>query len=114
MGIKSRQKTKAKSLKKIDGVIEAVHRSPDGEVELVRFFERRGPTWSDLMLTERDGLVKRLKNGEEFVIGERKIYWAGTFNPLTQVQLRSIDGRDRLTTALSPDGKIELKEAPPF
>ncbi len=114
MGIFSRQKSTQKTTKKFDGVIEAVRRDANGQIEVVRFYERRGPTWSDFMLTDRKDLINRLKKGERFVIGERKIYWAGTFNVLTQVQLASIDGKEHLTTALSPNGKMELKEAPLF
>lgn len=114
MGIFSRQKSTQKGIKKYDGVIEAVRRDADGLIEAARFYERRGPTWSDFMLTDRKDLIARLKKGEKFVIGERKIYWAGTFNVLTQVQLTSVDGKERLTTGLNPNGKIELKEAPLF
>jgi len=114
MGIFSRQKNSRKTSKKYDGVIEAVRRDADGQIEVARFYERRGPAWSDFMLTDRKDLINRLKKGEKFVIGERKIYWAGTFNVLTQVQLTSIDGKDHLATALSPNGKMELKEAPLF
>src|SRR5574340_1528990 len=114
MGIFSREKSTQKSTKKIDGVIEAVRRDPNGQIEIARFYERRGPTWSDFMLINRVDLIKRLKKGEKFVIGERKIYWAGTFNVLTQVQFTSADGKERLTTSLSPNGKTELKEAPLF
>lgn len=114
MGIFSRQKSTQKTTKKIDGVIEAVRRDANGQVETVRFYERRGPTWSDFMLIDRDNLVKRLKKGEKFVIGERKLYWAGTFNVLTQVQLTSVDGKEHLITGLTSNGKFELKEAPLF
>lgn len=114
MGIFSRQKSTQQSLKKYDGVIEAVRRDADGQIEVARFYERRGSAWSDFMLTDRKDLIARLKKGQKFVIGERKIYWAGTFNVVTQVQLTSVDGKERLTTGLSPNGKLELKEAPLF
>jgi len=115
MGILSRQKLKAqKSSKKIDGVIEAVRRDPNGQVEVARFYERRGPTWSDFMLLNRDDLVKRLNKGEHFVIGERKIYWGGTFNVISEVQLSAADGKEHLTTSHAPNGNVELKEAPLF
>lgn len=115
MGNLTRQKTKAqKSSKKIDGVIEAVRRDPNGRVEMVRFYERRGPTWSDYMLLNRNDLVRRLKKGEHFVIGERKIYWGGTFNVFTEVQLSAAEGKEQLTTSHTPNGNVELKEAPLF
>ena len=114
MGILTRQKNTKKSSKKFDGVIEAVHRDAQGRIEVARFYERRGPIWSDWTLINRDDLITRLKKGEKFVIGERKIYWGGTFNVVTQVQLLSVNGQESLVTSQSPDSGIELKEAPLF
>jgi len=114
MGFFSRQKNVSNEFQKFDGVIEAVRRGPDGEIEIARFFERRGPTWSDHMLINRDDLVKRLKKGEKFMVGERKIYMGGTFDLIARVEITSNGGKEKLVTANSPDGKIELVEAPLF
>ncbi|HEY4693517.1 MAG TPA: hypothetical protein VIH16_08775 [Bellilinea sp.] len=114
MGFFSRQKNAAAESKKYDGMIEAVRRSADGEIEIARFFERHGPTWSDHMLIKRDDLVKRVKKGEKFVIGERLAYLGGTFDVFSRVQLTSNGGKEKLVTSTSPDSKIELQEAPLF
>lgn len=114
MGIFSRQIKTHKSSKNIDGLIEAVRRDESGKVEVARFYERRGPTWSDWMLLDRDALVKRLKTGEKFAIGERKIYWGGTFSVFTEVRLSDAEGKERLVTSKTPDGNVELNEAPLF
>lgn len=61
--------------KKIDGVIEAVRYLPDGKIDTVRAYERRGAIWSDHLLLERAELVERLKKGKKFFAGKRKVYF---------------------------------------
>lgn len=114
MGFFSRQKKTSDDFKKFDGVIEAVRRGPDGEINIARYYERRGPTWSDYMLINRDDLVRRVKKGEKFMVGERQPYLGGTFSLISRVQLTGNGGKEKLVTADSPDGKIEIKEAPLF
>jgi hypothetical protein len=60
--------------KKIDGIIEAVHYLPDGKIDTVRAYERRGFIWSDHILLNRAELVERLKKGEKFATGQRTRY----------------------------------------
>ena len=57
---------------KIDGVIEAVRYTPEGQISLVRTYERRGAVWSDHILLGRAELVERLSHGRHFVTGTRK------------------------------------------
>ena len=70
-----------------DGVVEAVRYKPDGEIDWVRAYERRGSTFSDLLLIDRQTLIKRLKSGKRFVVGERIPYLAGTFNVSKPIRL---------------------------
>jgi len=72
---------------KFDGVIEAVHYSQDGKIDLVRAYERRGAAFSDRILLKRAQLVERLQKGEKFVTGERTELMAGTFETVKSVQL---------------------------
>ncbi len=65
--------------KKLDGVIEAV-RYKNGQIEVVRAFERRGATFSDRIMVTRKELLERLKNGQKFVIGKRREFLASTFD----------------------------------
>ena len=72
---------------KVDGIVEAVRYGPDGQVEIVRVYERRGPTWSDRMLLTRQELIERLKSGQKFVIGQRMKLLGGTFETGPAVRL---------------------------
>jgi hypothetical protein len=62
-----------------DGVIEAVRYSPDGRLSVARVYERRGPSFSDRILLDRDELIKRLESGEKYVVGKRIPRMPGTF-----------------------------------
>jgi len=64
---------------KFDGVIEAVHYTPAGQIALVRAYERRGAVWSERILIGRSELVGRLKKGKRFVTGQRKEYQGSVF-----------------------------------
>jgi hypothetical protein len=70
-----------------DGVVEAVRYKPNGEIDWVRAYERRGPAFSDWLLIDRDRLVKLLKSGKRFVVGERIPYMAGTFKVSKPIRL---------------------------
>ena len=98
--------------KKFDGVIEAV-RYKDGRIEVVRAFERRGSAFSDRVLIPRHDLLKKLKDGRKFVIGQRREYMAGTFDTTKPVQIVSRAGNDWITTRTDGE-RDELEQAPVF
>lgn len=100
--------------KKIDGVIEAVRYNPDGQIALVRAYERRGVTFSDRVLLDRATLLEQLKNGKNFSTGQRKEFWASTFELGKAVKSLSKNGQEVITTR--DDGTIrdELEETPAF
>ena len=99
--------------KKFDGVIEAV-RYKDGEIEVVRAFERRGAAFSDRIMVPRHELLERLKKGRKFVVGKRKEFLAGTFDILDKpVQIVERDGREIIATRKDADHD-ELEQAPVF
>ena len=96
---------------KFDAVVDAVHYNLDGNVEWVRIFERRGPTWSDYVLVSRQKLVEELKAGKKYMVGKRVQYEASTFDvtvPLTLIQ----NGKDILTTVNSKS-EVDLLEGVP-
>ncbi len=82
---------------KFDGVIEAV-RYKSGKIDVVRAYERRGPTFSDRVLLDRKSLVERLEQGKRFFAGQRKEYLASTFDLGKQVGLEGQDGKQVITT----------------
>ena len=72
---------------KFDGMIETVRYAPDGKIDLVRAYERRGATFSDHILIKRAQLVERLQKGEKFVTGQRKEFMGSTFESAKSVYL---------------------------
>ncbi len=98
--------------KKFDGVIEAV-RFKDGQIVVVRAFERRGAAFSDRVMIPRKELLERLKAGKKFVLGQRKEFWAGTFEEGKPVQVVRRDGKDFISTRADGD-RDELEQAPVF
>jgi len=98
--------------KKFDGVIEAV-RYKNGQIVVVRAFERRGAAFSDRVLIDRRELLERLKEGRKFIVGKRKELMAGTFEEGKPVQVVSRDGRDFIAT--NPQASAdELEQTPVF
>ena len=99
--------------KKFDGVIEAV-RYKNGQIEVVRAFERRGAAFSDRVLLSRGELVNRLKKGLKFRVGRRKELLAGSFE-LEDQPLRVVDknGQEIISTRTEAEHD-ELENAPVF
>jgi uncharacterized protein YjhX (UPF0386 family) len=97
---------------KFDGVIEAV-RYKGGKIEVVRAYERRGATFSDCVLLDRKTLMERLKQGKRFVTGQRKEFWASTFDVGKPVRLVGADDKLAVTTLAQADHD-ELEGVPAF
>jgi len=89
-------------MSRFDGVIVAA-RYQGGRIEVVRAYERRGPTFSDWVLLDRASLVEKLKSGKQFVTGQRKEYLASTFEVGKTVNLIGRDGSQVLTTLTEGD-----------
>ncbi len=99
--------------KKFDGVVEAV-RYKNGQIAVIRAFERRGAAFSDRILFDRKEFLDRLKKGQKFVIGQRKEFLAGTFEVQDKpVQLLNRDGKEVISTRPDADHD-ELEQAPVF
>jgi len=98
--------------KKFDGVIEAV-RYKNGQIVMVRAYERRGATFSDHVLLDRKELLERIKNGKKFVVGARRQLMASTFESGKPVHVVSREGREFISTRDETD-RDELEQAPVF
>lgn len=85
------------ALKKPDGVIEAVH-VQNGKITAVRAFERRGATFGDCVLLDRESLLERLHRGKKFVTGTRKEFWASTFETGARVHAVGNQGSECIST----------------
>jgi hypothetical protein len=98
--------------KKYDGVIEAVHYRPDGQVEWVRAYLRRGPTWSDRVILQRPDLIREIQSGKKFMLGQRVQYMAGTFEVTAPVQVSGPAGKEVLVTSETKSDSDKLEGAP--
>jgi hypothetical protein len=99
--------------KKFDGVIEAV-RYKNGQITIVRAFERRGAAFSDRVLLDRRELLERLKKGKTYVVGKRKELLAGTFEVQEKpLQVLEQNGREIISTRPEANHD-ELEQAPVF
>lgn len=98
--------------KKVDGIIEAV-RYKNGQITIVRAFERRGAAFSDRTLLDRKTLLERLKDGWSFATGSRKDFLAGTFAVDKSVRLVEKGGQEFIATRENPD-QDELENVPFF
>lgn len=99
--------------KKFDGVIEAV-RYKNGQIEVIRAFERRGAAFTDRVMLDRNEFLARLKKGKMFVVGKRKEFLAGSFDVQDKpVQVQDRDGKVVISTRSGADHD-ELEQAPVF
>ena len=98
--------------KKYDGVIEAV-RYKNGQIVVVRAYERRGAAFSDRILIDRKEFLELVKKGKQFVTGSRTLFMAGTFEQGKPVKVVSRDGRDYIATRDGVDHD-ELEQVPVF
>jgi hypothetical protein len=94
-----------KTARKADGVIEAAHFDADGRLAWVRAYERRGPTWSDLVLIDRPALIDRLQRRKRFYVGSRIESWASEFKLGEQLRLK---GTHRGTFIVLGEGRGDL------
>ncbi len=100
--------------KKFNGVVEAVRYDAAGQVELVRIYERRGPTFSDRILLSRVELVQRLKKGERFVTGTRKPYLSSSFEVNNDLRLLGLAGGEIISDSEEDLTHDQIKSAPVF
>lgn len=97
---------------KIDGVIEAVHYRPDGQVDWVRAYLRRGSAWSDRVILSRSELIAQIKAGKKMMLGQRVPFMAGTFDVSAPVQVLGRDGQEVLSTTSAAPERDLLEGAP--
>lgn len=97
---------------KYDGVIEAVHYTPAGQVDWVRAYVRFGMAWSDRVIIHRSDLIQEIKSGKKMVLGRRVQYMAGTFEVTAPVKVVGAGNQEVLSTSGSSSDKDRLEGAP--
>jgi hypothetical protein len=97
---------------KIDGVIEAVRYNPDGQINWVRAYLRRGPTYTDRILLGRQKLIELLKSGKSIVSGARVEQMASTFKLGNPVRLLQNNGQEVLVLGEAQSNQDHLEGVP--
>jgi hypothetical protein len=97
---------------KFDGIVEAVHYDPDGRVKWVRAYLRRGQTFSDIVLLDRQTLAEQLKSGKRIMAGRRIPLQASTFEVSKPLRLVQQDRQEVLVTGDSTANKDYLEGVP--
>jgi len=97
---------------KLDGVVVAVRYLPNGQVAWVRAFLRRGPTFSDYILLDRQTLIQNLQDGKKFWAGQRTPQLASTFEVTQPLRVLTQDGRDILVVGDEAADRDSLKGVP--
>ncbi len=92
---------------KFDYLVEAIHYSPSGELEKVRLYERRGPSFSDRVIINRDQLISYLLAGKKVAAGNRVSSLASTFNQTGVIQISG----SKEDPVLVMGGEIALKDS---
>jgi hypothetical protein len=73
---------------KADGIIEAVRYGENGEILWARGYLRRGPTWSDRLLFDRQALLDLLNTGKKIYTGQRCVLLGATFETAAPLQIK--------------------------
>jgi hypothetical protein len=97
---------------RFDAVIEAVRYTPNGQIDWVRAYERRGPTFSDCILIDRSELVERLKRKTRFFTGRRIPFQASTFELGNLVTLGGDAGQEIITSGEKRGNQDDLHNVP--
>ena len=97
---------------KYDGVVEAAHFKPDGQLDWVRVYERRGVVFSDRLLLSREAFVRQLRAGKLYMVGERLLNLGGMFNVTQPVHLIHQDGNQVIVVGNRQATRDELNGVP--
>ncbi len=97
---------------KYDGVLEAAHFNPQGQLEWVRVYERMGAVFTDRVILYREVFVKQLKTGKRYMLGTRILNLGGKFNVTQPVHLSGADGGQMILVGDAAAGQGELAGVP--
>lgn len=97
---------------KYDGVIEAVHYTDGGQVDWVRAYLRRGPTWSDRVIIKRQDLIDEIKDGRKMMVGKRVEFMGGSFDVSSPVEVTGAAGKEVLVTSSKDSNRDHLEGVP--
>jgi len=95
-----------------DGVVEAAHFKPDGQLDWVRVYERRGAVFSDRVMMSREAFVAQLKASKRYMVGERIFNLGGKFKVTQPVHLLRQHGKQVIVVGEAQATEDELAGIP--
>jgi hypothetical protein len=95
-----------------DGVLETAHFKPDGQLDWVRVYVRRGAIFSDRILLSRQAFIEQLKAGKRYWVGERIFNLGGKFNVTQPVHLMLQNSEPVIVVGNAHAAKDELVGVP--
>jgi hypothetical protein len=95
-----------------DGVVEAAHFKPDGQLDWVRVYERHGAVFSDRILLSREAFVEKLKANKRYMAGERIYNMGGKFKVSQRVHLLRQHGKQVIVVGEAQAAQDELVGIP--
>ena len=95
-----------------DGVIEAVHYQPDGQVAWVRAYLRRGAIFTDRILLDRKTLLTDLNSGKRYLAGKRVTGMGGTFEVSKPLRIAHNNGQEILVVGENIGERDNLEGVP--
>ncbi len=101
-----------KRLRRIHGVIEAVHYDAEGRILWARGYLRRFDNFSDRARLSRDQLIARLKAGQRFYLGKPDPLLGNTFTLGPEIRLLQKEGAPFLVAGEETSTERELAGAP--
>jgi len=98
--------------KSADLIIEAARLKPNGQLEFVRAYHRRGATYSDCVLITRNELLEQLLKGKVVATGQRMHLLASTFIKIMPVRVAPSANRLIITSGNLGAAQDDLPETP--
>ena len=93
-----------------DFVVEAVRYSLDGQIALLRGYQRIDSTYTDRRLISRQQALEMLRAGKKLAAGMRRVYLASTFDISSPI----VSKGDWIITEGAPSGRDLLRGVPVF
>ncbi|MHC1782144.1 MAG: hypothetical protein AB9891_05170 [Anaerolineaceae bacterium] len=100
--------------KKFDGLVEVVRYLQSGVIDCVRVYERRGPTFTDRILLDRETFLVKLKEGKKYVTGRRVPQFGSTFEVDEIIKVANTTKGEFITAGKSVSDRDDLKGTPIF
>jgi len=97
---------------KYDGVIEAVHYEPSGEIKWVRAYIRHGSVFTDRLLIDREKLISDLREGKRYYIGTRVKSMGGIFQVSEPVRIQHDNEKTVITSTDNSTIQDNLVDVP--